>query len=158
MSDSRSQVVAQEDTSARISLTTFDRSAVVDTEAASQITAGKFDGRYGLAWMHDGRIVYVTKVGDDEDVWIINGDGTGQIQLTDDPAFDETPIVSPDERHIYFTSTRTGMQHIWRMDVDGSHPKQMTEGTSISCDPNCSPDGRWVAFSSWRSGRDISAL
>ena len=151
-SDSRSLVVAQEDTSARISLTTLDRSAVVDTEADSQITAGKFDGRNGLSWMHDGRIVYVTKVGDDEDVWIMNGDGTAQTQLTDDAAIEETPIVSPDERHIYFTSTRTGTQHIWRMDVDGSHPKQMTEGTSISYDPNCSPDGRWVAFSSWKSG------
>lgn len=151
-SDSRSLVVAQEDTSARIWLTTLDQSAVEESKEPRQITAGKFDGRFGLSWVLDGRVVYVTKVGDDEDVWIMNEDGTGQTQLTNDAAFDETPVVSPDGRHIYFASTRTGMQQIWRMDVDGSQPKQVTEGTSISYDPNCSPDGKWVAFNSWRSG------
>ena len=149
--DSRSIVAAQEDSSARIWLTTLDRSSAI-TKTASQITSGKFEGRSGLSWTPDGRIVYVTKVGDDEDVWIMNGDGTGQKQLTDDAAFDDTPVVSPDGRLIYFTSTRTGIQQIWQMEMDGRNPKQLTQGTSISYDLNCSPDGKWVAFSSWKSG------
>lgn len=150
-SDSRSLVTVQEDTSVRIWTATLDGSKVV-TEAATQITAGKFDGRYGLSWTPDGHVVYVTRVGEDEDVWIMNEDGTGQRQLTDDAAFDETPVVSPDGSHIYFVSTRSGIRHIWRMNVDGSDPRQLTEGASIDYEPSCSPDGKWVAFSSWRSG------
>ncbi len=152
--DSRALVAVQEDTSARMWLATLDSSFGVSTDAVRQLTGGKFDGRHGLSWTPDGQVVYVTRIGEAEDVWIMNGDGTDPEQLTDDAAFDEMPVASPDGRYIYFASTRTGIRQIWRMDMDGTHAQQLTEGASIDFEPNCSPDGKWIAFSSWRSGKN----
>jgi Tol biopolymer transport system component len=151
-SDTRSIVVAQEDTSTRIWVANLDGSFVARAQAFKQVTAGKFEGRHGLSWMPDGRIVYVTKTGDDEDMWLMNGDGTGPRQLTDDAAFDETPMVSLDGRHIYFGSNRAGTRQVWRMGRDGDGAEMLTKDAAISFEPALSPDGAWLAFSSWRSG------
>ncbi|HET9711114.1 MAG TPA: protein kinase, partial [Pyrinomonadaceae bacterium] len=149
-SDSRSIVTTQEDTSARIWTVPLDSSSSAD--AARQITSGKFEGRNGMSWSPDGRIVYITKVGDDEDVWIMNDDGTGRRQLTDDAAVEDRPVVSPDGRYIYFGSTRSGTQQIWRMDADGGNAVQLTKGEIINVEPSVSPDGKWIVFSAWKSG------
>ena len=151
-SDGRSLVVAQEDTSARIWVANFDSSFAPGADAFRPVTAGKFEGRHGLSWTPDGRIVYVTRTGEDEDVWVMGGDGGDQRQLTDDAAFDDAPTVSPDGRSVYFSSVRTGTRQVWRMDLDGGHPRQLTDGPSINYVPGISPDGRWVAFTSWRTG------
>ena len=151
-SDARSIVVAQEDTTARIWVANLDGSNAPAREAFKQVTGGKFEGRRGLSWTPDGRIVYVTKTGDDEDVWMMNQDGSDQKQLTENDNYDEMPVVSPDGRHVYFGSRRSGTRQIWRMDMDGGHVEMLTKDATISFDPAVSPDGGWVAFSSWRSG------
>ena len=152
-SDSGSIVTTQEDTSARIWTVPLDTS--FSSDAAKQITSGKFDGRHGLSWSPDGRIVFITKVGDDEDVWIMNHDGTGRRQLTDDAAAEDRTVVSPDGRYIYFGSTRSGTQQIWRMDADGSNSVQLTRGEAINVEPSVSPDGKWIVFSAWKSGPSL---
>ncbi|HET8781423.1 MAG TPA: protein kinase [Pyrinomonadaceae bacterium] len=148
--DSRSIVTTQEDTSARIWTVPLDTS--FSAGVVKQITTGKFEGRHGLSWSPDGRIVYITKVGDDEDVWIMNEDGTGRRQLTDDAAIEDRTVVSPDGRYMYFGSTRSGTQQIWRMDADGSNSVQLTKGEVINVEPSVSPDGKWIVFSAWKSG------
>ena len=150
--DGRSIVVTQEDTSARIWVGSLDGAAAPARGDFRQVTGGKYEGRHGLSWTADGRIVYVTKAGDDEDMWVMNADGTEQRQLTDDDAYDEMPAVSPDGRHIYFGSTRSGVRQVWRMGMDGGRAEMLTRDAAISFEPAVSPDGRWLAFSSWRSG------
>jgi len=151
-SDARSVVVAQEDTTSRIWVANLDSSKTTSRDAFKQITGGKFEGRRGLSWTPDGRIVYVTKTGDDEDVWMMNEDGSDQKQLTDNDNYDEMPVVSPDGRHVYFGSRRSGTRQIWRMEMDGGRVEMLTKDATISFEPAVSPDSEWVAFSSWRSG------
>ncbi len=58
--------------------------ALTDGQAqrARQITPGKFDGELGLAWTLDGRIIYQSAAGSNEDLWIMQADGTDKKQLT----------------------------------------------------------------------------
>jgi Tol biopolymer transport system component len=124
-----------------------------DESRARKISNGKEEGRAGLALTADGqRIVYLAKVTDNRNVWIINADGTGNKALTSDTFPKYSLRVSPDGRYIVFSYSRPdNIPHIWRMDADGSNLKQLT--TKEDYNPSFSPDGRWVVFHSLRTGR-----
>jgi TolB protein len=78
----------------------------------------------------------------------MNEDGSGQKQLTFDRAADFDPTVSPDGRHVVFSSERSGKNKLWRIDIDGGNPTQLTKGVAVDFLPNYSPDGRWVVYTS----------
>lgn len=120
-----------------------------DAARAKQITP-RIGGRVnaaGISWTPDGKLVYSTSTTGTAHIWIVNSEGAGGRQLTNDPGPDTTPRVSPDGRYIVFVSRRSGGINIWRMDLDGSHLKQLTTGGSDS-PPSFSPDGKWVIYDS----------
>ncbi len=118
-----------------------------DTNRAAQLTGGlsKRDGKDGLVWTPDGKIVYVSKASGNDDVWMMNADGSGQTQRTSNSGINLHPAVSPDGRFIVFTSTRDGAKHIWRIDIDGTNPKQLTSGGGED-HAEFSLDGNWVVY------------
>jgi hypothetical protein len=75
------------------------------------------------------------------DICSINPDGTGEVSLTDDAAFDEYPEVSPDGRLIAW---QKNLSEIWVMNADGSAPHRVIE--AFVHGPTWSPDGRMLAF------------
>src|SRR4051794_4803243 len=62
-----------------------------------------------------------------DDVWTMNPDGTGQVNLTNDPAFDGEPAWSPDSTRIAFTSTRDGSAAIYTMLADGTSVTKVSD-------------------------------
>lgn len=64
-----------------------------DARRIRQVTPGKYDGRYGLAWTPDGRIVYHSLESGNDDIWIMNADGGDRRQLTVDGGLDDRPSV-----------------------------------------------------------------
>ena len=125
-----------------------------DAGRATQLTsgAGRRDGRLGLAWTPDGRIVYVSNASGSDDVWIMDRDGSNQNQLTANSHMNGHPFVSPDGRYILFISDRAGTPNVWRMDADGGNAKQLTSGSG-EISPQCSPDGKWVTYTLLGSGK-----
>ena len=106
----------------------------------------KNDGRSGVSFMPDGRILYTTRVRHDQDIWIVNGDGTGNRQLTMNARENFSPAATPDGRYIVFASTRGGNTSLWRMDADGGNPIPLTNEPGWETDPAVTPDGKWVVF------------
>jgi serine/threonine protein kinase len=113
-----------------------------DLSHASKITSNRFDGVAGLAWTPDAKIVHVSNVSGNRDVWIMNEDGSEDRQLTSNAGLHLAPSVSFDGRYIVFMSNPTGQMTIWRMDIDGGNQKQLAPGFS----PNCTPDGQVLYF------------
>ncbi|HLL74586.1 MAG TPA: protein kinase [Pyrinomonadaceae bacterium] len=125
-----------------------------DEGRARKLTDGKNDGQAGIDWTPDGRVVYVARAGERTDVWITNADGTGRKQLTANDDLEFGVSVSPDGRHVAFSSiVAGGLPHVWRMDADGGNAVQLTGGEFGDAEPFWSPDGQWVFFNSWRSGK-----
>jgi len=145
--DSKSLLAVQGNTNANIWLAPSG-----NIGAARQITSGQLEGSGGVVWTPDGRIVYTSYASGNADIWIMNSDGTGHKQLTNDPHLDSSPAVSPDGRYIVFVSQRAGFPSLWRMDLDGSNLKQLTNNAE-DYSPQISLDGQWIVFDSWRSGR-----
>ena len=127
--------------------------SAIDRSRSRQITQGgrKLDGYNGVAWTADGRITYTSNASGNNDIWIMEADGSGQKQLT--PSTEGNvhhnqlyQSVSPDGRYILFTSDRSSdMPHIWRMDSNGSNLKQLTNSAGEGLQ-QATPDGRWVIY------------
>ncbi len=60
-----------------------------------------------------------------------NLDGSDEVNLTQDPAYDVYPIWSHDGRWVYFSSVRPAAErqmHVWRIPAEGGSPERLTEG------------------------------
>jgi Tol biopolymer transport system component len=77
-----------------------------------------------------GRIAFVSARDGNDEIYVINADGTGLTRLTDDPGSDFYPAWSPDGSRIAFTSSRDGHQNIYVMNADGSGVTQLTTSTT----------------------------
>lgn len=87
------------------------------------------------------------------DIWRINRDGTGLIQLTTDSEIDDHPSWSPDGTRIAFRSWQAGyLGDIWVMDADGGNPVNLTPdplpGVTEELRPAWSPDGTRIVYGS----------
>ena len=107
---------------------------------------GKSDGMSGVSFLPDGRILYTTRVKSDQDIWIMNGDGSGARQLTMNAGSNFSPVTTPDGRYIVFVSTRSGNSSLWRMDPDGGNVTPLTNDPGGETDQAVTSDGRWVVF------------
>ena len=116
---------------------------LVDTSQVKKIGVW---GRSGLSFLADRKVVYSSlQSGEVGKIWIMNGDGTGQKQLTTDTTNDNSPVASPDGQYIVFCSNRSGNNEIWRLNSDGSNLIQLTHSEGAIF-PSISPDGRWVIY------------
>ena len=86
------------------------------------------------------------KVKDKSDIYIMNPDGTGRVNLTRHNAKDSEPAWSPSGRHILFTSDRDGGNDIYRMNADGTNVRRIFKKWAKRSNPAWSPDGRQIAY------------
>jgi TolB protein len=119
---------------------------------------------YGLLpdWSPDGtRIAFMFPGKDtgDLEIWVVNADGTGLTQLTDDAGVDEqAPNCSPDGSQIAFARTGIyGNNTIWVMNANGSGMTQLTNDLYDSFGPEFTPDGRHILYFS-QKGDLVSAI
>jgi TolB protein len=60
------------------------------------------------------------------EVYVVNADGSGQRNLTRNPAGDGHPVWSPDGRKIGFVSNRGGNRDIYVVNADGTGLRNLT--------------------------------
>ena len=80
------------------------------------------------------------------EIYIMNPDGSEQVNLTRDPAEDLFAVWSPDGEEILFASNRNGTRDLYLMDADGSNIHKVFKQTAHRDDPTWSPDGRQIAY------------
>lgn len=86
------------------------------------------------------------------EVFSARSDGSDRMRLTNHPAFDGWPTISPDGKTIAFASSRSGeAYHIYLMPIGGGKPRQITFGDAFHyTQPAWSADGTKLAAFRWK--------
>lgn len=121
-------------------------------EGMAEITA-TVEGVRGTATITVlGRIVFANRSDGNWEVYAINRDGSGAVNLSNSSALDWEPIWSPDGSRIAFVSERDGNREIYLMNADGSDFQNVTNSPSNESYLAWSPDGSRIAFADRRDG------
>jgi TolB protein len=104
-----------------------------DGSGDTQLTFG-LSGDSGDAepsWSPDGtRIAFTSRRDGNFEVYVMNADGSGQTNITNNPANDSGPEWSPDGTRIAFSSRRDGNRdgnyEVYVMDADGTDQTRVT--------------------------------
>jgi uncharacterized delta-60 repeat protein len=105
-------------------------------------------------WAVVGQIAFASDRDGDYEIFIMNADGSGQIQVTDNNDADVYPSWSRQGSKIVFQSHRDGNNEIYIMNADGSGQTRLTDNSAQDNFPKLSPDGSKIAFTSSRDGND----
>jgi Tol biopolymer transport system component len=108
-----------------------------------------------VQWPTSGtRIAFYSSRDGNDEIYMMNANGSAQINMTNDSASDKFPSWSPDGTHVAFHSNRNGNWEIYLMGADGSGLTNLTNSPADEAFPSWSPDGARIAFSSNRTGND----
>ena len=91
------------------------------------------------------------------DIFVMNADGSGRVQVTRNGAANFCPFFHPDGRRIIFASNlgdpRGRNFDLYLIDIDGTNLEQVTFDETFDGFPMFSPDGKQLVFASNRHGK-----
>ncbi len=93
------------------------------------------------------KIVFAAWHGDGpRDIYLMNPDGTEQVNITNHRADDVSPIWSPTGEHILFVSDRDGPRDLYLMDPDGANVRRVFAKSATRSGPTWGPDEKQIVY------------
>jgi len=93
-------------------------------------------------------IAFTSERDGDQEIYIMDAEGSNVEQLTFNDWNDNVPSWSPDGSRIVYTSDRDGDYEVFLMDTKGSNSQQLTFNDWADFYPSWSPDSTQIVFSS----------
>jgi TolB protein len=99
------------------------------------------------SWSPDGNKIAFSSTRDkNTDIYVMDADGSGEIQLTCNVGKNSAPSWSPDGKRIAFRSDRDGCRQVYVMNSGGSQQIRVTSDQANDDNPEFSPDGSKIVF------------
>ncbi len=116
--------------------------------------------RYGKpSWSPDGKKIafgaleephLVNDAKTNQEVYVMNADGSNMVNISNHPKWDAYPAWSPDGRKIVFESARDYPKgtawDLYMMNPDGSNVERLTSDAYFEIFPQWSPDSQWIVY------------
>ena len=102
------------------------------------------------------KILFTSTRDGNREVYLMNPDGSEQVNLTQHRADDQGAVWSPSGEQILFVSDRGGVRDLYLMDADGANVRRVFKFKieAIRQGPTWSPDGKQIAYErvNWDDG------
>jgi len=99
------------------------------------------------------KIAFTSDRDGDDEIFIMDADGSNQQKLTDNEFADSAPAISNDGTQISFVSNRMGQfTDLYVMDADGSNVRRLTTAVANAVYSGWSPDDSKIIFDDLRDG------
>lgn len=132
---------------------------ILDIRSQTDRSVFKIGSVGNLTFSPDGtKLLFQARVEENTEICSVNVDGSGFVNLTQNPSRDMGPAYSPDGTRIAFAASRasgTSTFEIYVMNSDGSDPRLVFGDRAISSGPTWSPDGKTIVFANDREGGRI---
>lgn len=92
------------------------------------------------------KIVFTSTRDGNSEIYIMNPDGSKQVNLSRNDAEDWNPVWSPNGAQILFASNRDGPYDLYVMDADGRGVRKVFRNREERTAPTWSPDGKKIAY------------
>lgn len=101
----------------------------------------------------NAQIAFESNRDGDFEIYVMNADGSGQVNLTMVPSADDIdPDWSPDGARIAFVRITDGDLNVYVMNADGTGQTALTDDPAFDANPSFSPDGTKILFETGRDG------
>jgi len=91
------------------------------------------------------KIAFVRRVGEGKEIFIADYDGSNERQLTNTGTINLSPVFSPDEKEIFFTSYLEDEPQLFKVTVETTEITKVAEFPGLVAAPAVSPDGNKIA-------------
>jgi Tol biopolymer transport system component len=123
---------------------------VMNADGSNPVNVSETAG-LGPVWSPNSTQLAYTGTEANEQIYIVNADGTDRIRLTNNDANDHVSSWSPEGSYLAFHSDRdfppdAYVPEIYVMDVEGSSQVRLTNNQTADTTPIFSPDGSLIAF------------
>ncbi len=113
----------------------------------------------GALGLYAGHIVFTSDRDGNPEIYLMKADGSNVIRLTNNKAYDDQPVLSPDGENVVFVSNRDGNHELYLIGAAGKGLRRLTHTPYSEIDPSFSPDGLWIIFTAMAEGdKDIWRL
>ncbi|MCY3743422.1 MAG: hypothetical protein OXH00_20610 [Candidatus Poribacteria bacterium] len=92
------------------------------------------------------KIVFSSFRDGNTEIYLMNPDGSEQVNLTHAPSDDFFPVWSPTGEQILFASDRIRVHDLYLMDPDGANVRRVFRKVAHREHPTWSPDGKRIAY------------
>jgi TolB protein len=131
--------------------------SIYEGKSSANVTGEKGNSQaFAPSWSPDGKkIAFASSRSGNMEVWVVNRDGTGAKNLTQNGSADTAPCWSPTGQQIAFTSNRLGNPQIFVMDAEtGLNVTRLTKVGNYNDAPAWNPSKEWgeIAYTSRLEG------
>lgn len=92
------------------------------------------------------KILFTSSRDGNREIYIMNPDGSEQVNITRHPSDDLDATWSPSGDQILFASDRDGVRDLYLMDPDGTNVQRIFKKETYRKDPTWSPNGKQFAY------------
>ncbi len=111
-----------------------------------QITSGfdRQDGRNGVNWTKDGRLLYAAGAGAERSITLMNRDGTGSRVISTGATDPKFPSLTSDNRYLVYADKKGQELNIWRFGMADGALAQISSRYAVT--PALAPDDQSIVY------------